>query len=269
VPGAKGADDKGPAMATFAIGPTRGWYAVILDPAEMQLLLAGNRGMLLRLEDTTAVERTFRGSEDAPDVRPYLTITYVVTPATPTPTATSTQTETATATPTSTRTPTPTRTSSATVTATASSTATDTPTATPTPGDIIVTGRVLDASAGIDAPIAGAQVEAVLGCLPRTFATLAGYDGYYWLIIPGLYARQCDSVTLQVSAAGFVSTAASLTTAELRAFPGRDFSLQPAPTVTPTPTGPPARPPARLWLPLVYGDGLLRAWVFRSDVGKD
>lgn len=109
-----------------------------------------------------------------------------------------------------------------------------TPTATPAL-DITLTGRVYDAAIGPAQGIADANV-AVTSCFPRAFAAVTGSDGRYTLFLPGSYFT-CSEVSITVSAAGYQTVQQTVTTAELRQQPTRDFALVAlTPTTTPTST---------------------------------
>jgi hypothetical protein len=136
-------------------------------------------------------------------------------------------------------------------TTTPTPTATRTPTATATvgpPGDLWMTGHVYDAAVGPTPGISGAVVS-VLVCVPHApFSTHSGVDGYYELLLPAGYLNQCANVTLLAGAAGYHSFEQTVTVAELRAQPQRDFALVVLPTATPTST---PGPRLYLYLPLV------------------
>jgi hypothetical protein len=105
-------------------------------------------------------------------------------------------------------------------------TVTPTPTDTPTPepgGDITVTGRITDAKS--NAPIVGAIV-AIGVCVPhQPFQGASGSDGTYSVLLPAQYANLCDSVTIEVRAAGYTTIRQTVPVAVLRADPRRDFAL--------------------------------------------
>jgi hypothetical protein len=196
-----------------------------------------------------------------------LTATRTKTPTSPpTPTRTGTRTPTATPTRTATRTPTPTPTPTATATLvgaptpTPTRTATRTPTPTPTPtttatlvgaptptatapGDLVLTGRVYDASLGPFHGIPGATVSAIM-CTPRRFETLSAADGSYSLVLPGLYLNQCTSISLEARAAAYQTLIFVVAVADLRAHPVIDLALIPLATPTSTPR-------LRLFMPIV------------------
>jgi hypothetical protein len=166
----------------------------------------------------------------------------------------------------------PTPTTTPTPTATQTPAPTSTPTATPTatvgpPGDLWMTGHVYDAATGPTPGISGAAVAALM-CVPRSFETHSGSDGYYELLLPADYLNQCTNVNLLAVAAGYQSLIQLVTVADLRAQPQRDFPLvalqaltptaTPTPTVGPTSTVRPTSTPTatsgprlRVYLPLV------------------
>jgi hypothetical protein len=114
-------------------------------------------------------------------------------------------------------------------------------------------GVSADASTG--APIGGATA-AVGVCVPhQPFQGTSGPDGRYTVLLPGPYADICTSVTIEVRAPGYVTARLTVTVAELRAQPRRDFALvadtvppSPTPSATPVTPTPTAAPPA-LFLP--------------------
>jgi hypothetical protein len=136
----------------------------------------------------------------------------------------------------------PTATPTATRTPTQTPTATHTPTPTATPGDLVLTGLVYDAQGGPGAPIAGARVAAVAGCVSRTFPTTTAVDGRYVLVVPAAYANACAQMTLESSAEGHLPQSQEYAVSALRAQSQRDFAL--ARSATP-----------RLWLPIVLRGG--------------
>ena len=136
----------------------------------------------------------------------------------------------------------PTATPTATRTPTQTPTATHTPTPTATPGDLVLTGLVYDAQGGPGAPIAGARVAAVAGCVSRTFPTTTAVDGRYVLVVPAAYANACAQMTLESSAEGHLPQSQEYAVSALRAQSQRDFAL--ARSATP-----------RLWLPVVLRGG--------------
>src|SRR4051812_44266464 len=88
-----------------------------------------------------------------------------------------------------------------------------TPTPTSGPTDILMTGRVYDASIGPSQGIAGAVVS-TLSCFPRSYAAVTQVDGSYSLFLPGSYFA-CGNVPVTVSAVGYQTLAMSFSVAML------------------------------------------------------
>lgn len=192
--------------------------------------------------------------------------------ATATAIFTSTPTRTITATPSQVVTPMPTRTPTATSipSPTSAPTLTHTPTTTP-PGDLVVTGRVFDVTIGPTHGISGALVSSIM-CMPRSFQTWSGANGYYDLWLPALYLNQCTTITLEASATGYETMTLPVSVAELRAQPERDFPLMPVPMATPTCTtmwtATPQLTQFRMHLPIIIRFSSGWGTVITGDHGK-
>ena len=120
-------------VATTTLNYTNQYYAWDVTQMAQQWVASpvSNEGVLLVGEGPSA-QYQFRSSDIiAPDQRPYLVVTYYLTPPSPTPTRTPTQTLTPSRTPTPTNTLTPTASPTGTRTPAESPTPTNSPTATP------------------------------------------------------------------------------------------------------------------------------------------
>ena len=109
------------------------------------------------------------------------------------------------------------------------------------PVDLVLSGKVYDASLGPSAPVGGAMVS-VLMCVPRRYYTASAADGNYTLPLPNDYLNACSEITLEVWATGYQNPMTVISVEALRANPVRDLALMP---VTPagTTTARPSREP--------------------------
>lgn len=159
-----------------------------------------------------------------------------------TPTQTPTRTNTATASTTPTRSPTATTTSSPTLTLVL------TPTS---PSNLMIRGKVYDASRGPMAGVGSAVVSAIL-CVPQQVSAESEADGTYELLLPWLYLSGCTSITLRAESAGFRRLSYPVPVSDLMAWPIRDLALIPLPTPTLTLTATPT--PRRVYIPVLWAE---------------
>jgi hypothetical protein len=176
---------------------------------------ASNHGVIIIGKGAAGVEYRFASKEHSNSrLRPHLAICLQAETTTPTPTPSPTRT------PTATPSPMP--------TATLSPTPSQTPTPTQLPGgDLVLSGRVFDASDPSNPPISAAHILASLECIGRSFEAYTNLAGSYSLLIPAAFANSCPYLKMSVSASGYQTHVQEFPKSFLRANPILNFGLLP------------------------------------------
>jgi hypothetical protein len=110
------------------------------------------------------------------------------------------------------------------------------PTASNTPtADIVLSGMVYDKYQGSTFPIGGTTIEAALDCVPRSFSTVSNQDGTYQLIVPGIYAFACSSITLSAQAPSSSYSLYQVGFSATQLWERSQLNIEMVPVFTPTP----------------------------------